>query len=139
MKRVSKGIYRFIKLLFFLFIDIRFLVITVIGNSLILIIATIMFNIENGINPGINTFLDSLWWSVSTITTVGYGDVVPITNSGKILGLLTMIFGAGIFAIYTGLFAQVFFKDLGDTHDKHIREELYQIKYDMEMLRKERH
>jgi voltage-gated potassium channel len=47
----------------------------------------------------------SLWWSVATLTTVGYGDVYPVTVGGRILTFFVLIIGLGIVAVPTGLFA----------------------------------
>ena len=47
----------------------------------------------------------SLWWSVATLTTVGYGDVYPITVGGRVLTFFILIVGLGIVAVPTGLFA----------------------------------
>ena len=48
---------------------------------------------------------DALWWSVATLTTVGYGDIYPITTGGRILTFFVLIVGLGIVAVPTGLFA----------------------------------
>ena len=50
-------------------------------------------------NTQINSFLDAVWWTVSTVTTVGYGDIVPVTDAGKIMAIFYMIFGIGVLAI----------------------------------------
>ena len=47
----------------------------------------------------------ALWWSVATLTTVGYGDVYPVTVGGKVFTFLILIIGLGIVAVPTGLFA----------------------------------
>jgi voltage-gated potassium channel len=50
-------------------------------------------------------FQDALWWSVVTMSTVGYGDVVPMTGSGRIVGSLLIVFGFGVFGYVAGFVA----------------------------------
>ncbi|SDN85904.1 voltage-gated potassium channel [Desulfonauticus submarinus] len=51
---------------------------------------------------GIKDFFLALWWTVVTVTTVGYGDIVPSTGAGKILGVVVMLTGIGLVSILTG-------------------------------------
>ena len=52
----------------------------------------LMYNLESGAkNTKMKTILDALWWCVTTVTTVGYGDVVPVTNLGRIVAIVYMI------------------------------------------------
>lgn len=51
---------------------------------------------------------DGVWWSVETMTTVGYGDVVPTTTAGRIIGIVVMLVGVGFVAVLTGAIAQRF-------------------------------
>jgi voltage-gated potassium channel len=53
----------------------------------------------------LGSFLDALWWSASTITTVGYGDITPETAAGKVVAMVTMVVGIATFAGVTGTFA----------------------------------
>lgn len=48
-------------------------------------------------NPQITSYSDGLWWTVQTITTVGYGDIVPITEIGRLLGMCLQILGTMMF------------------------------------------
>ena len=50
----------------------------------------------------------AMWWAVATLTTVGYGDIFPVTSLGKILGSVSAIFGIGLFALPAGLLASGF-------------------------------
>jgi voltage-gated potassium channel len=53
-----------------------------------------------------------MWWAVATLTTVGYGDVTPITAFGRIFGGVTMILGIGMFALPTGIIATGFAQEI---------------------------
>ncbi len=59
----------------------------------------------------------ALWWAVTTLTTVGYGDVTPVTLGGKIFGAFVMMLGVGIVAIPTGILATGFALELRRRHD----------------------
>lgn len=56
----------------------------------------------------IKTAEDAIWWSVATVTTVGYGDKYPVTAEGRVLAMILMICGAGIFGMVSGLVASSF-------------------------------
>jgi voltage-gated potassium channel len=83
----------------------EFIVLTIIGNSIIFFFASILYHMEFGVNPKIQSYLDALWFSFSTVTTVGYGDVTPITTSGRILGISMMLMGTTFFVTFTALFS----------------------------------
>ena len=59
-----------------------------------------------GENGRINSFGDAIWWSSATITTVGYGDVFPITATGRVVGVITMVVGISTFAVVTAKVAE---------------------------------
>jgi voltage-gated potassium channel len=59
-----------------------------------------------GVGGRVHSFFDALWWSLSTITTVGYGDIYPVTTAGRIIGGFTMIVGISTFALVTAKIAQ---------------------------------
>jgi len=54
----------------------------------------------------IESFFDALWWSTSTITTVGYGDIFPVTAAGRLIGGPTMVVGISTFAVVTAKVAE---------------------------------
>jgi len=88
------------------------LLVTVFMTSiLILISSTMMYNFENAVQPDqFPNILSSFWWSIATLTTVGYGDVYPITPIGKILSGVIALLGIGLVALPTGIISSGFMK-----------------------------
>ena len=77
--------------------------------SLLTITSVGIYFAENEAQPEkFSSILSSMWWSVATLTTVGYGDIYPITTIGKFLGSLSAIFGVCLFAIPTAILASGF-------------------------------
>jgi voltage-gated potassium channel len=60
-----------------------------------------LYAAENGINEAVASPLDAMWWGISTMTTVGYGDVVPKTPEGRIAATVLMVLGIGLFSAVT--------------------------------------
>jgi voltage-gated potassium channel len=73
----------------------------ILAAALVILVGTIvMYNIESKVpNTQIKTYLDSLWWCVSTVTTVGYGDIVPVSNLGRIVAIFYMFFGISMISL----------------------------------------
>lgn len=111
MGRLLYKIIHFLKIIWNLISSVPFLTLSFFGNLIVFLFAGIMYFIEKDINPKMESFIDALWWSFSTTSTVGYGDIVPITDAGKIVGMLLMLIGVAIFAIYTALFARAIIDD----------------------------
>ncbi|HVF76638.1 MAG TPA: potassium channel family protein [Acidimicrobiales bacterium] len=59
-----------------------------------------------GADGRVHSFFDALWWSSTTITTVGYGDVYPVTAAGRVIGAVTMVVGISTFAVVTAKVAE---------------------------------
>lgn len=110
MKIIHHGI-RFNKIIIELITSQAFFIITFFGNSFILIFSYIFYLLEQEANNKITSYLDAVWWAYSTATTVGYGDIIPVTIIGKILGIILMLSGTGLYATYTALIAQTILAD----------------------------
>jgi len=63
---------------------------------------------QRDVNANIKTGGDSLWWAYVTITTVGYGDQYPVTTLGRVIGVVVLTAGVGLFAVFTGFLANFF-------------------------------
>jgi len=68
----------------------------------------------------INTMLDAVWWTVATVTTVGYGDIVPVTETGKIVAIFYMFFGIGVLALFLSVLGTQFYKNRFSKEEKEI-------------------
>jgi len=80
----------------------------VVGILLILA-SSLMYHIEHAAQPDkFSSIPATMWWGISTLTTVGYGDVTPITPLGKLLGAVIALLGIGIFALPAGILASGF-------------------------------
>lgn len=78
------------------------------------ILGTLMYSFEGDKNPAFDSVLTGIYWAVVTITTVGYGDVAPVTGVGRFLAVLVMLLGYSIIAVPTGIVA-------GETIAEHSR------------------
>jgi voltage-gated potassium channel len=80
---------------------------------ILVVISFIMFYVENEAQPEkFSSIPATMWWGISTLTTVGYGDMVPITTWGKFLGGLFALLGVGLLALPAGILSSGFFEAL---------------------------
>lgn len=87
----------------------------VLSFVLILLVfaSSLMYFIETQAQPEVfPNIISALWWGVATLTTVGYGDVYPVTALGKFLGSIIALLGIGIFALPAGILASGFSETL---------------------------
>ena len=97
--------------------------------GLLLIIASVlMYNIESAVQPdAFSNALETMWWAVATLTTVGYGDVYPVTVAGKILATIIAFLGIGMVAVPTGIITAGFTEIINK--EKEEKEEKEDIQY----------
>lgn len=69
---------------------------------LVVLLGTLMYVVEHG-NPGFRSIPSSIYWAIVTITTVGFGDIVPMTYLGKFISSIIMLSGYAIIAVPTGI------------------------------------
>lgn len=81
----------------------------VVATMLMLISSTLLYLVEGPVQPDqFGSIPRAMWWSIATLTTVGYGDVYPVTPLGKVLAGLTAVTGIGLIAMPTGILAGAF-------------------------------
>lgn len=83
----------------------------------IFVTALIMFNAEPHINPEtgavtFHSFFDALYWATVTLTTVGYGDLCPVTDIGRVVSMLSSLFGVAIIALPSGVITASYLEEL---------------------------
>ncbi|MBN9671348.1 ion transporter [Labrenzia aggregata] len=86
---------------------------TMIIFGVILLSATLMYLIENDDQPQkFRSILHGIYWAITTVTTVGYGDVVPVSNLGKLVSNVVMLMGYGLIALPVGIIASAFAREI---------------------------
>ena len=92
---------------------------TVLGIAVfyVFLTALIMFNVEPHVNPETGavtfaTFFDALYWATVTLTTVGYGDMIPVTDIGRFVSMLSSLFGVAIIALPSGVITASYLEEL---------------------------
>lgn len=83
----------------------------------IFITALIMFNAEEDINPEtgqylFNSFFDAFYWAACTLTTVGYGDIYPISDIGRVISIISSMVGIAIIALPSGIITAGYMEEL---------------------------
>jgi voltage-gated potassium channel len=104
--RIRRFFHRRETLKLFLIVTLFIFLLIIFSSTLILAIEKTKAN-ENGVS----SFMDALWWAVVTVSTVGYGDVVPATNVGRIVGIFLILTGFTLFSAFTGLIASIMVED----------------------------
>lgn len=91
----------------------------------VFVIAGLVVIVEHeAAGASVDDFPTALWWSATTVTTVGYGDTAPVTAVGRGLGVLLMFVGIGVFGIFTANVAAFFVEEEGKSEGKSREQEL---------------
>ena len=89
----------------------------VFAAAYIFVTALVMFNFEPRINPNTGqetfaTFFDAIYWSTVTLTTVGYGDLCPATDVGRLISMFSSLFGVAVIALPSGIITASYLDEL---------------------------
>ena len=86
------------------------LTVGIIAVCYIFITALVMFNVEE--STMFQDFFDALYWATTTLTTVGYGDIYPATDLGRIISMFSAIFGVAVIALPSGVITASYLDEL---------------------------
>ena len=82
-----------------------------VAGGVVLLGSLAAYEAEHATNKEFATVGDALWWGIVTLTTVGYGDIVPITTAGRVAGVAIMFTGIGVLGVLAGSLAELFHLD----------------------------
>ena len=115
------------------------------ATTILMAVVLLLFSIisilvfENVPESNIKSPMDAFWWGITTMTTVGYGDRFPVTHEGRLVAMILMVTGVGLFGVLTGLFARFFVEpDLkkDDTEIKQLITEVRLLRERLESIEK---
>jgi voltage-gated potassium channel len=87
-----------------------------IATLFLLISAFLMYHVENPVQPDkFPDIISSIWWAIATLTTIGHGDIYPITTMGKIISGVVAVFGIGLIALPTGIISAGFVEKINQS------------------------
>ncbi len=82
--------------------------VAVVAAAVVVVGSAVAYRAEHPVNKLYATYGDSLWWAVVTLTTVGYGDIYPITTTGRFVAMGIMFTGVAVLGILAGSLASLF-------------------------------
>lgn len=112
-----------------------FYTVLITSCTLLLSFSYFIYILEKGINPSINNLLDAIWWGIATISTVGYGDITPITTAGKLFSIILITLGVTLFSSLTALLSTKFINNNNEFEKLHLS--IAELKKEIITLRQE--
>jgi voltage-gated potassium channel len=90
-------------------------VVATMAIAYILVSALLIYNVEP---ESFNTFFDAVYWATISLTTVGYGDIYPVTTIGRIVTMLSSVFGIAIIALPSGVITAGYLAEINKKDDE---------------------
>ncbi len=98
---------------------------------LILFVSSVLIYVMEALNPDspVNTLFDALYWAIVTISTVGYGDVTPITHEGRIVAMAVIVSGVAVLAFATSIVVSAFSENIESIRENKLAQEVQKLKH----------
>jgi voltage-gated potassium channel len=109
----------------------KFHFVGLVGLAVVVLGALGVYLVEGDENPSVGSLGTALWWAVVTATTVGYGDVSPVSTEGRLIAVLLMLTGIGVIGVFTATVASFFLEpETAETTDVDARLDAIERKLD---------
>jgi voltage-gated potassium channel len=112
----------------------RFQYVLLVAFAVVGLGAIAIYVVESGSNAAVDSIGDALWWAVVTATTVGYGDVSPVTAEGRLIAVVLMITGIGVIGVFTATVASLFFEQEAGTDTARLEARLSRVEDKLDRL-----
>nr|MBL0708921.1 ion transporter [Sulfurimonas sp.] len=98
--------------------------------SIVIFVSSVVIYVMEANNPDspIDTLFEAVYWSIVTISTVGYGDITPVTQEGRVVAMFVIIAGIGVFSFTTSLIVTAFTEKLDEIKDQKFIDDISKIK-----------
>jgi voltage-gated potassium channel len=117
----------------------RFHYVGLVAIATVLLGAAGIYVVEGDDNRAITSYGDALWWAVVTATTVGYGDVSPVTAEGRLIAVILMLTGIGVIGVFTATVASFFFESEQQSESAALDAKLDRIERKLDQLLQAEH
>lgn len=102
-----------------------------------LVLSQMIVPIERSAGGSIQTWFDGIWWASTTLTTVGYGDLVPITTAGRLIGMCLQLTGALMFGVSIAMIGSILTRTQDEFNWKRNQDRLDKIEEALERIEKQ--
>ena len=104
----------------------EFITLFMFAGFMVLLGSTAIYLFEGALpeQSGVNTFFDAIYWTVVTLSTVGYGDITPVTSEGRLVAMVVIASGIGVFAFSTSIIVSALQDRMGDIRTQRVAGEL---------------
>ncbi len=98
--------------------------------SIVIFVSSVLIYVMEATNPDsrINTLFEAVYWSIVTISTVGFGDITPVTQEGRVVAMFVIVAGIGVFSFTTSLIVTSFTEKLDEIKDLKLIDDISKIK-----------
>ncbi|MEA2091525.1 MAG: ion transporter, partial [Campylobacterota bacterium] len=98
--------------------------------SIVIFVSSVLIYVMEANNPAspIDTLFEAVYWSIVTISTVGFGDITPVTQEGRVVAMFVIVAGIGVFSFTTSLIVTSFTEKLDEIKDQKLLDDIAKIK-----------